>query len=77
MYYVYSNIRTYSSPEKHLYPINRVSVSADIFLILYPGHRIPGLGHYNWLLIYVERPVKYAIANIQNIIHLHLHGFIN
>ena len=62
MYFVYSNIWTYSSYENHSWIINIVSAYADVFWILYSGHRLSGPGYSDYLLLYVNPDTKDAIS---------------
>ena len=67
----------YSSSENNSGLISSVSESADVILILCHGHRIPGPGCSDWILMYVEKVAKYAVTNMQTICHINIRSFIN
>ena len=64
MYFVYSNIWTYSSSKNHSGIINIVSASADVFWTLCYGHRLAGPGYSDCLLLYLYQDTEDSISNI-------------
>ena len=77
MYYMYSNIWTYSYSENLLGLINSVPAYDEIFWILFTRHSLSVPGYSYWFLMYVERVAIDVISKMQTISHLFLRLLIN